>query len=165
MCKTITISQDQLEERLKELTKSIREPIYRGLNHNSLEQYLNTGIMKPQDGSLSVGTGVFFTNNLSYANSFTGGIIVVADLETFKERDKVIDTRVPGFGEEIIRELKIRKPNCNGYEEWTEITRHDTITQESLNRQEYVYTRRVAVARDDLRYEIRILPVEIESAA
>lgn len=157
MPKTIYTKREGLEETLDRLGENLSEPVYRALHGKSQEEYLRTSVMSPKPGSLSVGEGVFFTNSTKYAVSFEGNIVVIADLRKFREKSKVVDTRVCGYEREYEERLRQEKPGFNGYDLWFEIQKDDTITIETENKSEFVYSRRKPVAKDELEYEIIVL--------
>lgn len=153
--KTITCKKAELDKRLLELSQDIEEPLYRGIWTGD---YKTTGILKPNPGSLSAGTGVFFTNSLEYAKTFMDRTLVITSKKLLDPNSTSIDTREPGYDKEAQHALdkKYGKGKYDGYTLWDEITSHDTITNEGGREGTYVYSRRTQVTQDELIAEIRI---------
>jgi hypothetical protein len=156
----VHVKKAELEDKIKELSRGIQEPLYRGLHSECNIEYLNEGMMYPKQGDLSTGTGIFFTNDPTYGISFANGIITIADLARFRKMSRVIDTRNPEYVTEIKeRTTKHLGREPNGYEIWIELVGNfDTITNiREGDHDNFIYTRRVPVSKSELEYDIRII--------
>ena|SRR3989338_1790023 len=158
MIEPFCVRKEELEDRLVKLSAEIEEPIYRGLHGECKTEYLKRGIMTARSGSLSSGTGVFFTNSISYGISFMDDMIVIADLAKFRRLSRIVDTRINNYTPEfrdMARKSLGREPN--GYEVWQALVDNfDAITNEDVEGKVFIYSRRVPVYRDELEYDVRL---------
>lgn len=161
-----TITEQELEEMLKEIAGQGDELLYRGLGYEAEAEYRTGKDLEPRWGSISVGKGIFFTNSLDYAISFAKNIILITTRKTLDSEGKAIDTRQKGHEKEAEEKLdrELGKGNYTDYRLWEEIQKSDTITYEGGPEQNYVYTKRGSLAREKIIAEI-IIQKEIENAA
>ncbi|MBW2967230.1 hypothetical protein KY362_01965 [Candidatus Woesearchaeota archaeon] len=152
----IESSKEELLKELRRITEDVAEPLYRGLGKEAEKDWQEEGIMKPKCGSMSVGTGVFFTNKPEYATDCAGGVMVVTARNLLDPDRTAVDTRVKGYSEPF-RERLAEKGEYDGWAVEAEVQKHDTITRETMDEQMYVYTKREQVGKDKVLAEIRII--------
>jgi hypothetical protein len=152
-------TRDQLATLLVEASQDLKEPIFRGLDHEACEEYKKEGQLNPKSGNFSVGTGVFFTNNPVYAQGFAKTMLVITTRATLDPQKKAIDTRIEGYDTSFRHKLDEERGG-NSYDAWTlweEIQKHDTITYEGGPQSSYVFTKRTPVTRERILVEVTIL--------
>lgn len=146
-------------QNLEHLRTTPTELLFRGLSRKAQEDYKNTKILKPQHGSLSVGTGVFFSNRLETALSFSEGTLIITTRELLDPTNKALDTRIKGYDQKAIQKLTKLKGegNFTGYDIWEEIQQNDTITYEGGPQNSYVYTARKPIKENQILTELSLL--------
>jgi hypothetical protein len=107
---------------------------------------------------MSVGTGVFFTNDPQYAIGFLKEVMLVTARATLDPKKQAIDTRITGYDQKIRQQLDRRlgpgRYDC--WRLWAEIQKNDTLTSDTDDKTKYVYTRRAPVEAHEILAEIRI---------
>ena len=146
----ISVKRDEIKKSIVEIVKNIKEPLYRGLGEIAEKDYLKRGKLILYEGNMSVGRGVFFSNDIGYALKFAKNYLLITSREIIDPENKVIDTRIKGYDEKIREKLG----EISGWGLWQEIQKYDTITVESNSG--YVYTCREEMDSDKLIYEIKL---------
>jgi hypothetical protein len=159
MVKQIQATMEELPKVLGEILPQAKEPLYRCLGKNAQNDYEKNGILTPYDGSMSVGCGVFFTNNLDYALGFLDDLLLVTDRTRIDPDQRAIDTRQKGYYAPIEEKLKatLGEGNYNGWTIEEEVQRNDTISYEGGPEGAYVFSKREPVGREKLLAEITII--------
>jgi hypothetical protein len=139
-------------ERMPQIFDSLNlfQPLYRGLHGKTQSTFTTDGLLHPQSGSLSVGTGVFFTNRLEYAMEFMDDILVVSSQKNLDPENKVIDTRVSGYDIPFKIQLERTHGTYTGFQLWDEIMKKDTITYEGGPPGTFVFTHRKSLTKKSL---------------
>ncbi|MBW3015794.1 hypothetical protein KY330_05195 [Candidatus Woesearchaeota archaeon] len=151
---TVKAQKENLKKIVEELVKGLKEPLYRGLGSQAESDYRKEGRLKPYSGSISVGKGVFLTNNLDMALSFMDKTLVVTTREKLDPEKKAVDTRKPGYDKKAREKLGEK---ASGLEVWEEIQKEDTITFEGGPADSYVYTARKPLTKDQLLLEVAVV--------
>jgi len=159
MVKCFNVRRGELQKTIDGVLKDAKEPLYRCLGKQAKEDYEQKGALQPYDGSMSVGCGVFFTNNLDYALGFLDEMLVVTDRKMIDPDECAIDTRMKGYYEPIEDRLRqtLGEGNYNGWTIEEEVQKNDTIRYEGGSRDAYVFSKREPVPKDKLLAEIRII--------
>ncbi len=154
---TITCTEQQLKEKISELLAGIAEPLYRGLSEQAQRDYLREGVLLPYEGSLAVGKGVCFSNDLEKALSYRRGKLIITSRDKLDPQRQAVDTRLPGYDQRAEQRLLQKKKSFTGYELWEEVLQEDTITTISPQAADYVFVRRTPVTVDEIIAEIEIV--------
>ncbi len=154
---TLTCTEQQLKEKISELLAGIAEPLYRGLSEQAQRDYLQQGVLLPYEGSLAVGRGVCFSNDLQKALAYRRGKLIITSRDKLDPQRQAVDTRMPGYDQRAEQRIRQRKEKFTGYELWEEVLRDDTITTISPQADNYVFVRRAPVTVDEIIAEIEIV--------
>lgn len=159
MIPTIEATREDVPKVLQWLVSDLEEPLYRGLGEQAEEEYKQTKRLAPKNGSLSVGKGVFFTNNAGYAVNFAKNTLLVTSKRILDPEDRAVDTRKRGYDAQfrIMLNNELGIGNYDGYVLWDEICKHDTIIREGGADDEYIFTRRRPVQEEEIIAEVRLL--------
>jgi len=158
---TLSCTEQQLKEKISELLHGIAEPLYRGLSEQAQRDYLKEGVLLPYEGSLAVGRGVCFSNELEKALSYRRGKLIITSREKLDPQRQVVDTRLPGYDRKAEQRLRERKPTFTGYELWEEVLQDDTITKLLPDSLDYVFVKRQPVIPEEIIAEIEITTEEV----
>ena len=158
MIRVIHTTRDNLRKAITSASQGIQEPLYRCLGRATQEEYEKEHKLLPRDGCMSVGTGVFFTNDPNYAIGFLKEVMLVTARTALDPEQRAIDTRITGYDQRIRQQLDrtLGPGNYNGWRLWAEIQKNDTLTSDSDDKSKYVYTRRAPVEAHEILAEIRI---------
>jgi hypothetical protein len=157
MPQQLEVRREDLTEVVQQLTKNVEEPLLRAFSSQAQQEYEAEGKMKPHDGSLSVGCGVFFGSDLEYVKGFLRKMLIVTSQELLDPEQKAIDTRVKGYYQPLRDKLdqQLGEGNYDAFRILEECHKHDTITKESPLG--YVFTKRGEVGQNEILAEIRIV--------
>jgi len=152
-------TKEELPTAVQKIAGRLDEPLYRGLGEMAERDYRKEGVLKPYEGSMSVGKGIFFSNNPKVAADYTRKTVIVTSREILDPARKAIDTRKKGYEDEARRRLNqlLGEGKYTDWQLWEEIQKEDTITSQGEAEEEikaYVYTRRRQVIQEEIVAEI-----------
>ena len=149
-------TREELRRIIDELQKKHQNLLYRGLSFTAEQEYKTTKQLLPKSGDYSVGTGIFFTNNLDYALNFAQHTIIITTQELLDPEQQTIDERITGYYAQTEQELerKLGKGNYNCWMIEQEVQKNDTITHGPNGT--HIYTKRAPVKKQELLLEITI---------
>jgi hypothetical protein len=159
MVQKLRAKREELEKILGEILPGVKEPLYRCLGSKAQTDYEQQGTLLPYEGSMSVGCGVFFTNNLDYALGFLDEMLLVTDRTRIDPDQRAIDTRQKGYYAPIEERIRanLGEGNYNGWTIEEEVQKSDTISYEGGPKDAYVFSKRGQVKSDKLLAEIRVI--------